>query len=186
MTRLQRPARRVWSVRARAVAAAGLTVLPCCTREAEEAAAVPDGAPTAIVRGFTTTVTSEGMIVYELQAPVAYKYGQDSIRAQDIRVRFYEEGQEVAVLTARSGLMQGERVAARGNVVVVSVDGDRLETESLYWDPETEKIRSNVFVRITREDEVTTATGFVSDVRLQNIQLFDSETIGTLSPEPQR
>lgn len=53
---------------------------------------------------------------------------------------------------------------ARGNVVVVSEEGNRtLYTEQLFWDQKTERIYSNVDSRVVQNKDIFDGEGFESD-----------------------
>jgi LPS export ABC transporter protein LptC len=56
-----------------------------------------------------------------------------------------------------------------GNVDVVNLEGDRFETDTLYWDSEAERVYSEAFMRITKKDQVLTGIGFESN---QNMTKF--------------
>jgi LPS export ABC transporter protein LptC len=60
---------------------------------------------------------------------------------------------------------------ATGHVVVVTVEGNRLETEELYWDRKNAKVSSDVFVRLTRGEDVITGIGFESDPNLERYEI---------------
>jgi LPS export ABC transporter protein LptC len=55
------------------------------------------------------------------------------------------------------------KMEAHEDVVVVNEKGERLNTEKLYWDRNTEQITSDVFVKITTEDQVIQGTGLISN-----------------------
>ncbi len=56
-----------------------------------------------------------------------------------------------------------ERMEAKNNVVIESVNGDKLETEHLIWDQREDRIFSNVFTRITSPERVIYGDGFESN-----------------------
>jgi LPS export ABC transporter protein LptC len=60
---------------------------------------------------------------------------------------------------------------AKGNVVVVNPQGNRLETEELFWDRKSSKVASERFVRLVREDDVLTGVGFESDPNLERYRI---------------
>ncbi|MGH7402011.1 MAG: LPS export ABC transporter periplasmic protein LptC [Candidatus Rokuibacteriota bacterium] len=62
-------------------------------------------------------------------------------------------------------LNQGnQNVELRGNVVLVSSDGLRLETERLHWDADAQRVWTNEPVTIYRAGAVVRGTGFESRV----------------------
>jgi len=64
---------------------------------------------------------------------------------------------------------------AKGNVVLINEDGEKLNTEHLIWDEEKEMIYSNEFVKITTADEIIMGEGLESNLnftkfKIKNIQ----------------
>ena len=59
-----------------------------------------------------------------------------------------------------------------GNVVVITEDNTKLETDYLFWNTTTDKIYTDAFVRITSEDGVLTGWGLEADQRLSSYQIL--------------
>lgn len=85
---------------------------------------------------------------------------------------FDEEGQASSTVTANQirYLEQGRRFEATGAVVVETESGERLETEQLNWDEESEMIFAPGFARI-----------FVSDGVYQGYELEAAKDLSTYS-----
>ncbi|WP_456429889.1 LPS export ABC transporter periplasmic protein LptC [Rhodocaloribacter sp.] len=68
---------------------------------------------------------------------------------------FDAEGDSSATLTADQVYYyeNEQRFEAQGNVIVVTREGRRLESEDLHWDERKRKVRTPGFVRITTETE---------------------------------
>jgi len=68
-----------------------------------------------------------------------------------------------------------------GNVDVTNLEGDRFETDTLYWDSKTELIYSEAYMRITRKktDQVLTGFGFESN---QNMTVYRTKRPQGSSP----
>jgi LPS export ABC transporter protein LptC len=119
--------------------------------------------------------TTAGKLEWKLWASRAVRSNASSAtRMESLRVEFYEGRPEVrSILTSDSGrvdLSKGVLVAT-GHVVVVTVEGNRLETEELYWDRKNAKVSSDVFVRLTRGADVITGIGFESDPNLERYEI---------------
>lgn len=80
----------------------------------------------------------------------------------------------------RQGTMYGDKVyyyetdqhlIAEGNVVAITRDSTRLETERLRWNRESETLRAPGFARIITEDERIQGYDLTSDERLENYSL---------------
>ena len=59
----------------------------------------------------------------------------------------------------------------RGNVDATNLEGERFETERLYWDQKTEKIYSDTIVKITQKTGVIYGDDFISNQSLSNYQI---------------
>ena len=77
---------------------------------------------------------------------------------------FDRHGKEQSKLTANYGIgyeidNRMNTMEAKGNVVVVNLKGDRLNTEHLTWNSLTKKVYTDEFVKITTKDEVIWGNG---------------------------
>lgn len=84
---------------------------------------------------------------------------------------FYDDSLQIqSKLSAGYGISydNSDEMIARNNVVVISENGDKLESEELIWSQKTEKIRSDKFVKITTDDEIIYGDGFESNDDLTN------------------
>lgn len=61
---------------------------------------------------------------------------------------------------------------AIGNVNILNLEGERFETELLYWDSNEERIYSDAFIRIEQHDKTITGIGFESDQNMTNYRIF--------------
>ncbi|UCE01670.1 MAG: LPS export ABC transporter periplasmic protein LptC [Candidatus Latescibacterota bacterium] len=167
------------------VALLTLVAMVACERQEVPSTVDRSEVPVRITRGFTTTESDSGRVRFILKAAIARVYADDVTHAETIEVEFYEDGERASVLTADRGLLESGRVTATGNVVVETVQGTRLETESLYWDRSEEKIRSDEFVRITRkgDPQVLTGRGMSSPPNLEFIDIDDYKVEGPMDPE---
>ena len=86
---------------------------------------------------------------------------------------FFQAGAHFSVLTADSGLanLTSKDIHTWGNVVVVTDDGRRLETEDLYFNNETQLIHNEVFNRFTRDGDVLTGMGLEATPDLEYIEI---------------
>ena len=68
-------------------------------------------------------------------------------------------------MTAEYGIsyMDDKKVIVRNNVEILNIKGETLNTEELIWDQQSGVIRTDKFVKITGEDQITTGTGLVSN-----------------------
>jgi LPS export ABC transporter protein LptC len=119
-------------------------------------------------------MTSDGVRRLKLEADSAYMYERSQRHTLfGIRVTFYSpEGRETSTLTARDGAYDWRTgdMDARGDVVVVTPDRRRLETQTLIYNRAADRIRGpEPFVWITPEQRVEGAS-FTSDPEIRNVE----------------
>jgi len=134
------------------------------------------GTPDQSFRGVSLRESSNGKLEWDLHARRASRPVADGPTLLDsLEVLFYQGGPVVrSTLTADSGRVDLEKgtLVATGNVVVISPEGNRLETEELRWDRKKDQVYSDKFVRLTRAKDVLTGVGFRSDPNLESYQLL--------------
>lgn len=133
-----------------------------------------------IMTGIEHFVTTDGIRQAVLRADTGYFY-DDSARVDLVKVRlalFRNEGAQAAELTAAAGELnqRTEVMVARGNVVLVTVEGDRrIETEELHFDPRQHRIWSDVPTVLIENASRLEGEGFTAnlspDGQLRDIRL---------------
>lgn len=68
-----------------------------------------------------------------------------------------------------------------GNVKVVSLKGEKFDTEHLFWDQKTEKVYSDKYIRIEKEDKIITGIGFESNQDMTKYDVFNSQGVFPVS-----
>jgi LPS export ABC transporter protein LptC len=119
--------------------------------------------------------TTAGRLEWKLRAARAVRPSTSAAtQMESLRVEFFEGSPQVrSVLTSDSGrvdLAKGLLIAT-GHVVVTTVEGNRLETEELFWDRKNSKVSSTAFVRLTRGEDVLTGIGFEGDPNLEHYEI---------------
>ncbi len=131
--------------------------------------------PSQEVRDFTLAESNEGRPEWILTSRYAATYQQRGvIVARDVAIDFFDsEGKKYSHLTAREGEVKqpSNDMEARGNVVVTTEDGVRIETSSLTFLNRERKIVSEEFVRLERNGDVVTGVGFESDPSLEHFTI---------------
>jgi len=126
--------------------------------------------------GVRVVMSDHGVQQALLQADTAFTY-EDNTRFElrAVRSTFYTEtGVKNATLTSRQGTynVRSGNMEARGNVVVISTDGRRLETPQLRFDPGRNEISGDSAFTLTRPEDVVTGIGFVTDPDLTRIRVY--------------
>jgi len=184
-TRLaRRPAGRCEASRsARASRGAGfgfvglaLIAAACSSEPAEQRGGTGEPTPQQVVQGMRLRQSEGGRLRWELNADSAMSYGErEPTHLWVVRVDFFGAKPESieSTLTAREGEIdpRTEELSARGNVVVTTREGRRLETEELRWDPKRSKVVSDLSIRLTQGRSVITGTGIVADPDLGEYEI---------------
>ena len=135
------------------------------------------GAPTQSFKNLELRESTEGNLEWVLRAQTAWQASSSGpTRLETIQVDFYQGSDEIrSVLTADSGRVDSRAgsLLATGNVIVVTPEGNRLETEQLSWDRKNAKVVSDVAVRMLHGRDVLTGVGFESDPDLEHFELFE-------------
>ena len=173
-----RPIRRLLGVVAGLALVGALTsllVLGCQSRPASTQSGSDVRLPDQEARDFTLTESLEGRKNWTLWASYAAMYNDQSlVDAKTVRIEFFDkDGKKFSTLVARQGRVHQRTndLEARGNVVVTTESGIRMETDSLRWQNRIGKIVSDGFVKVTRKSDVVTGYGFESDPSLDHFHL---------------
>src|SRR5262249_33886728 len=130
--------------------------------------------PDQEVTDFTVSETDLGRVEWKLYAGYAATYSaRNVVLVRRLRVDFYDDkGQKSSELQAREGEMNQmtRDMTARGNVVIQTTNGVRMQTESARFLNKSQKIVTEDFVRVERADDVLTGYGFESDPGLEHFQ----------------
>lgn len=152
----------------------GKTTLPVSTR-----AALADSAD-QVMYGARFNLTDQGVMRAQLVADTAFFF-DDNTRVELLHVNttfFTTTGAKNAVLTSRRGTYHtatGEMVA-RGDVVVNSVDGRRLQSDELFYSQNKNQIWSDSAFVLTEPTRRLQGIGFRSDPNLQNVKVLNTQS----------
>lgn len=174
-------------------AAAARAVLPMAVAIAAAAllAACADGSVEVQENGFRslpadqvvfqleTDIKDLGILRARLHADTAHIWEDEAKTFMfPVDLKLYDEnGAQTAHLTAREGEMdtRTDKMVARGNVVLVSAEGDRrILTEELHYAPRTGQIWSDVHTVYFEGQARMEGEGFRADDRLNDVRVFKS------------
>lgn len=139
-------------------------------------------APRQSLVGSSNMVTEEGRMQIEMQYPAMLNYtGEEStapaqVFPQGIKSVFYNQdgtGIDVLLFADSAINFQNDKLMKfyRDVRVYDMRTLDTLYTEALYWNQDTHKIYSDVFVRKVSPGLVLEGEGFDSDERMENVVL---------------
>jgi LPS export ABC transporter protein LptC len=120
-------------------------------------------------------MTTGGVRRALVEADTAYLYEATStVELRTVHVLLYDEhGQQRGTLTSLRGRLntRTEAMTAEGNVILVTEDGTRIESEELHFDPEQDRIWSEKATTLWEDGSVVHGDGFTSDGQLRNVRV---------------
>ena len=120
-------------------------------------------------------VTGNGIVRGKLVSDTAFMYEDSAlVRVRPVDLTLYDEQGAVAgEVTAVSGVLntRTQIMVATGNVIVQEIGGDRIETEELHFDPNRDRVWSEVATTIYRDGSVLHGSGFTSNTELTDTRL---------------
>jgi LPS export ABC transporter protein LptC len=142
--------------------------------------------PDSELRGATIYLYEKEKVTTEVHAERLLKFeAKDSTMAYMLDIDFFDStGHLTTELVADSGVIResSNQLHVYGNVVVVTDDRSRLETEYLFWNTNTDKIQTDAYVKITKKDDVITGWGMETDPKLSRIKILNRVS-GTVHEE---
>jgi LPS export ABC transporter protein LptC len=129
-----------------------------------------------VLYGQRMTITDRGLNRAEIHADTAYFFDENT--RTDMRivdgVFFDSQGLRNAVLTSRTGIFNQRlnSLEARGDVVITTIDGRRLETPFVRYDQRVNLVSSDSVFTLTDPDgRVLHGVGFTTDPDLNNVHV---------------
>lgn len=140
-----------------------------------KAAVVPDSSD-QMMFGVWFLLSDAGVRRAEVKADTAYMYDENTrTDLRKVTTDFYKiTGEKDGTLTSLQGTYNSRlgNMEARGQVVVVTTDGRRLETPQLRYDPGRNEISSDSAFVLTQTERRLEGIGFISDPDLKNIKVL--------------
>ena len=149
--------------------------LACSEKKPKDVQVTKSGAPDETIAEFVTQETDSGRVQWKLAAPRATRYQARNVFLLDNpKIEFFDEmGNLQTTLTAKNGEYStvSHDMLAYGNVVCTSTKGEVLETDSLRYLNEKDKIVSDSHVKLTRGRDVITGIGMEADHTLDSVDI---------------
>lgn len=135
----------------------------------------PENLPILEAYNFETLFTDSGQVRYSLKTKKLLRFEIEGVEflefPEGVEIIQYDAKQKVvSSLTSdyAKQFVKEERWEAKNNVIATNLEGDTLKTEHLIWEEKAEKIYTDEFVEIVREDGIYTGIGLTADETLQN------------------
>jgi LPS export ABC transporter protein LptC len=154
----------------------GLLIFGCSKTEFPREKEAPANIPDASLDDATIILTQDGKQEAVVDAKHIDRWeAKDSTEATTVNIALFDSlGVEHSTLIAKRGLLreQSAKFALFGDVVGISKDSTILKTQSLFWDPKTEKITTEDYVEIHRPGgDLIKGWGLIADRDLENIEI---------------
>lgn len=129
-----------------------------------------------MVVGMQQNITSAGIRVGLLKGDTALVFDDSTtVKVKNVDLTIYAEqtGAQRAHLTAKEGdfNQQTQFMIARGNVVLITTDGKRVETQELNYDPQTKRVWSTRETTLVEPGSRIVGDGFESDESFTNYRI---------------
>ncbi|NQZ44357.1 MAG: LPS export ABC transporter periplasmic protein LptC [Flavobacteriaceae bacterium] len=158
--------------------------------------------PQGVAENFTLTYTeidkkmssqdsAASRVIAILKSPINEDYDNLGFKYKEfpkgLQVDFFDEKNQKSVITADYGIIysQTNLIDLRGNVVIESHDGKKLETPQLFWDRKNKWIFTEATFRFTNPEDGTIMDGEGMDFN-RELTLFNAQKtygIVTISDE---
>ncbi|HEX7318849.1 MAG TPA: LPS export ABC transporter periplasmic protein LptC [bacterium] len=173
-------ARRHWASPSPGMILIALMAMAVCTCEEEEFTESPvNQFPHITLMKFSLTETKNGKKLWVLDADEANVF-DEFISVDTVTIRFFDEKPEAyAVLRSLSGTLNTKtrNIIVRDSVRLLTSDSTRLFTDSLFWKNDSQKIITNSYVRIVKQDSTTIeGNGLITTPDLKKIEVIGAIT----------
>jgi LPS export ABC transporter protein LptC len=153
----------------------GLALAGCGKNNSDEVAGGTSEMPDEVITSFVTEESDSGRVRWRLSAPQASKFEKKRVFLMTRpKIEFYDElGNLQSTLTSNWGeyFDTSRDMLAYGDVVVVTVEGDVLETDSLRYLNAEDRIVNECFNKLTRGNDVLTGYGLECDHNLSSVNI---------------
>lgn len=138
----------------------------------------PETTPTMLTHDVSTLISDSGITRYHITAPVWYVFSEAKAPKWTFprgvfMEKFDDNMQRDATVECDSATYFEKRRLWRldGNVRIMNVRNERFLTEQLFWDQRSQRVYSDSFIHIERQDRIIEGYGFNSNDRLSEYQV---------------
>lgn len=174
-----------------AVILTAIIVLSCANKLKNIDSEKISDAPTQVIKNMNASQTDKGVMQMRLEAATMERYEM----AEDSTKEYFPDSFTVFIYN-EDGLLETEIISdkamhtkskndekwsAFGNVVITNyIKGEKIETDTLYWNREEQIIYTDCYVKLSSPQSFMQGYGLKSDEKARNAQLlrpFDSYSI---------
>ncbi|MCR4764975.1 MAG: LPS export ABC transporter periplasmic protein LptC [Bacteroidaceae bacterium] len=129
-----------------------------------------DSLPALETHDVTTLISDSGIIRYRITTPLWLVFDKLSPSRWSFEEGIYlenfdEDNNVMADIKADTAYYYDKKKLweLRGDVQIENLQGERFNTELLFWDQDAQKVYSDKFIRIEQKDRIITGHGFDSN-----------------------
>jgi len=134
----------------------------------------PPGAPEIVAENLEILYSDSAIVQFQLNCPILKVYSDEKEPFQEYpegfkMQQFDKTGKVTTSIKADYGKHYENKNLweAKQNVVVVTLAGDTLMSELLYWDEKKDLLYSDQFVKLIKKDKILTGVGFESSLKVE-------------------
>ncbi len=118
-------------------------------------------------------------VVWQLESTTAQLFEKENCALlEDVKALYFHEDGRTINLTGKMGDLElaTKNISLSGNVKVLSSDGGRLTAESLYWEDKQQKVTSDDWVTIEKDNIRVVGKGMEGSNLLSKVMLKNQVT----------
>jgi len=125
--------------------------------------------PDQSIKNVEIIYSTDAEVAFQMNAPLMNDYGGEKPYREmpkGVHIKIFDSLMNVTTeLTSNYAIdiTHENRMIAEEDVVVKNDKGEQLNTEKLVWDKKAQKITSDVFVKITTENQVLMGEGLIAN-----------------------
>ena len=179
-----------WNIAAAFLAAVMFVLFPACSgrgKNLAEAVSENDTLPSMKTLGVSTLISDSGITRYKVEAEEWLIYDKKNPPYWAFEKGVYLEKFDTlfrieASIKADTAYYHEKKKLweLKGNVQIMSLRGDKFQTELLFWDEKKEKVYSDKYIQIEQDDKMIRGYGFESNQDLTEYEIKNTTGIFTI------
>ena len=184
-----------WNIAAAFLAAVMFVLFPACSgrgKNLAEAVSENDTLPSMKTLGVSTLISDSGITRYKVEAEEWLIYDKKNPPYWAFEKGVYLEKFDTlfrieASIKADTAYYHEKKKLweLKGNVQIMSLRGDKFQTDLLFWDEKKEKVYSDKFIQIEQDDKMIRGYGFESNQALTEYEIKNTTGIFTIEDKQQ-
>ena len=181
---------RTLNITAAVLAAVMFVLFPACSgrgKNLAEAVSENDTLPSMKTLGVSTLISDSGITRYKVEAEEWLIYDKKNPPYWAFEKGVYLEKFDTlfrieASIKADTAYYHEKKKLweLKGNVQIMSLRGDKFQTDLLFWDEKKEKVYSDKYIQIEQDDKVIRGYGFESNQDLTEYEIKNTTGIFTI------